>query len=253
LTAQDGRLAGIRALVTGGASGIGAAVAQRFAEEGASVVAADIAGADLEVDVRDGESVCVAVAEAVARLGGLDVVVCNAGVSVRGEAHELDDTAWNEALATNLSGVFFGARAAWPHLVASGRGSVLVTASAAGLWPEVDAAAYCVAKAGAIMLTRCLALTGAPVGVRANCVCPGSVETPMLDRFLATQPDPQATRAHMESLHPLGRLGRPAEVADAFVYLASEEAAWTTGAVLVVDGGRTAGSSLLLSTHGHSA
>jgi NAD(P)-dependent dehydrogenase (short-subunit alcohol dehydrogenase family) len=236
------RLQGKRALITGGGSGIGAAVVRRFRDEGAAALAADLAGGDLGVDVTSRASVDTAVAEAVERLGGLDTLVCNAGRPVVGALHELGEDDWDDGLATNLKSIFLCARAAWPHLTES-RGSIAVTASVVGLWASSGQAAYCASKAGAVMLAKCLALDGAKAGIRANCVCPGFVETPMLERFLGEQPDPAGARTGATALHPLGRLGQPVDVADAFVYLASDEAAWVTGTALVVDGGLTAGLS----------
>jgi meso-butanediol dehydrogenase/(S,S)-butanediol dehydrogenase/diacetyl reductase len=235
-----GRLEGRRVLVTGAASGIGAGVVERFRAEGARVVGTDLAGADLELDVRDRAQTEAAVAAVVERHGGLDVVVCNAGRPAVGPLHELDEEVWDDALATNLKSVYLMARAAWPHLVES-RGTILATGSIVGLWGSPNQAAYCASKAGVTMLVKCLALDGAKDGVRANCVCPGFVETPLLERFLAEQDDPAAVRAAVSARHPLGRLGRPSDVADAFVYLASHEAAWVTGVSLPVDGGFTSG------------
>ena len=188
---MSGRLEGRRALVTGAASGIGAGVVERFREEGADVLGSDLAGADLILDVRDRGQTEAAVAETVARLGGLDVVVCNAGRPAVGPLHELDEDVWDDALATNLKSVYLMARAAWPHLVAS-RGTILATGSVVGLWGSQNQAAYCASKAGVGMLVRCLALDGAAAGIRANCVCPGFTETPLLERFLAEQDDPEA-------------------------------------------------------------
>jgi NAD(P)-dependent dehydrogenase (short-subunit alcohol dehydrogenase family) len=239
-----GRLRGRRALVTGGGSGIGAATASAFGKAGAAVLTGDLAGGDLVMDVRDRESVEAGISEAANRLGGLDTIVCNAGISVRGEAHELSEDAWSEVLATNLTSVFLCAKAAWPHLVSAGGGAILVTASAAGQWPEADAAGYSVTKSGAITLTRCLAFSGAKFGIRANAVCPGGIWSPMTERFLESRPDPEATRARITSLHPLG-LGQESDVANAFVYLASEDARWITGTALTVDGGRMSAYSLL--------
>jgi NAD(P)-dependent dehydrogenase (short-subunit alcohol dehydrogenase family) len=233
-------LEGKRALVTGGASGIGAAIADRFRQEGATVVVGDLNGGDVTLDVRSGSSVEFGVAATVERLGGLDAVVCNAGRPIVGAVHELDEAEWDDGLATNLKGIYLIARAAWPHLIES-QGSITSTASVVGIWGSAGQAAYCAAKAAVVMLTKCLALDGARDGVRANCVCPGFVETPMLERFLAAQPDPGAARAAAAGLHPLGRLGAPRDVADAFVYLAGDQAAWVTGAALVVDGGLTSG------------
>ena len=115
------------------------------------------------------------------------------------------------------------------------------TASIAGIWAVPNDAAYCASKAGVIMLTKCLALDGAKAGIRANCVCPGFTETPMIEGYFADQPDPAAARRFAESIHPIGRLGVPRDIADAFVYLASDEASWVTGSSLVVDGGLTSG------------
>jgi NAD(P)-dependent dehydrogenase (short-subunit alcohol dehydrogenase family) len=234
------RLSGKRALVTGGGSGIGAAIASRFREEGAVVVTADLANGDVECDVRSRAGVDACVQKAAERLGGLDALVLNAARPVLGALHELDEADWDDGLATNLKSVYLCTKAAWPHLVES-RGSISITASVVGLWGSGGQAAYCASKAGAVMLAKCLALDGAKDGIRANCVCPGFTETPMLERFLAGQPDPDATRAWAAALHPLGRLGAPRDLAEAFVYLASDEAAWVTGTALVVDGGLTAG------------
>lgn len=241
---DGGRLQGRRALITGGGSGIGAETAVRFGQVGAAVLTGDLAGGDVAMDVRSRASVEAATSEAVDRLGGLDTVVCNAGISLRGEAHEISDDEWAEVLATNLTGVFLTAKAAWPHLERAGGGTILATASAAGLWPEADAAAYSVTKSGVITLIRCLAFSGARIGIRANCVCPGGIWSPMTERFLASRSDPEATRARIISLHPLG-LGQQADVASAFVYLASPDARWITGTALTVDGGRTSAYSLL--------
>ncbi len=252
---QGTRLSGKVALVTGGASGIGRETAARFAAEGAHVAVADVReeaavaaaaeiGGDaigLELDVTSAASADEAVAAVVDRFGGLDVVVNNAGVTIVGGVHEIGEDDWDRELATNLKGIYLVSRAAWPHLVARGGGALLQTASIAGIWAIPSDAAYCASKAGAIMLTKCMALDGAKDGIRVNCVCPGFTETPMIDGYFAAQPDPEAARAHATSIHPLGRLGRPRDLADAFVYLASDEAAWVTGTALVVDGGLTAG------------
>lgn len=240
-----GRLAGQRALVTGGASGIGQAVARRFAEEGAQVVVGDLAGGDVVLDVRSRESTEAAVQAAAERMGGLTTVVCNAGRPVLGtlDAVELDE--WDDGLATNLTGVYLTVKAAWPYLVENG-GAILSTASILGVMATGGQAVYCAAKAGVVMLTKCLAIDGAPHGIRANCVCPGMVQTPMLDGIFDQQPDPAATRASATTSAPAGRLGEPRDIADAFVYLASDEASFVTGVALAVDGGLGAGKELNL-------
>jgi len=235
-----GRLDGKRALVTGGASGIGAAIVARFRAEGAETLALDLQGGDVTADIGDGAAVARAVEEAVERLGGLDLLVLNAARPCVGALWELDDATWDDAVAINLTSVHRFLRASWPHLKAS-RGSVLLTGSVVGLDGSANQAAYCATKAGVVMLTKTIALDGAPHGVRANCVCPGFTQTPMLDAFLAEQEDPDAVRAYAEGLHPVGRLGTPDDIANAFVYLGSDEAAWVTGVALPVDGGLLAG------------
>src|SRR5437868_2774276 len=241
--ARMGVLEGRRAFVTGGASGIGAAVTARFREEGAQVVVGDLRPGpdDVEVDVRDGVSVAGAVAAAVERLGGLDVVACNAGKPVVGQAHDLPEEVWADGIATNLTSVYLTVKAAWPQLVES-RGCIISTASAVGQTPfGANQTAYCTAKAGVVMLTRCLALEGGSVGIRANCVCPGFTQTPMLEDFMAAQPDPEGARKAAAALHPLGRLGTATDIANAYVYLASDAASWVTGLALTVDGGLISG------------
>src|SRR4029077_4010175 len=138
----------------------------------------------------------------------------------------------------NVKSVFLVSRAAWPHLIERGSGVVLNTGSVLGLRAAPDdAAAYCASKAAVVMLTRCMALDGAAHGIRSNCVCPGYVKTAMLDEYSKAQPDPQAAIEVLASQHPLGWLGNPIDVAEAFVYLASDAARWVTGAILSVDGG----------------
>lgn len=252
--AADGRLAGKACLVTGGGSGIGRATALRFAREGGKVAAADLRGASaeetaaqiggdaigVEVDVTSAGSVAACVDRVADAFGSLDVVVNNAGVTIVGAAHELDESDWDRELATNLKSVYLVSKSAWPRLVER-RGAIVNTASIAGLWAIPADAAYCASKAGVVMLTKCMALDGAKDGVRVNCVCPGYTETPMIQGYFADQPDPEEARTFATRLHPLGRLGDPGDIADAMVYLASDEAAWVTGTALVVDGGLTSG------------
>lgn len=240
---QQGRLAGKRSLVTGGASGIGAEVARRFVSEGAEVMVGDLKGGDVVLDVRSAASVEAGVRAAAERLGGLTTLVCNAGRPVLGGMPDIGEDEWLDGIATNLTGVYLTAKAAWPYLAESG-GSVLATASTLGLMAVGGQAGYCAAKAGVVMLTKCMALDGAELGIRANCVCPGMVETPMLEHIINEQPDPDHARRAAVEYHPLRRLGKPADIADAFVYLASDEASWVTGVALVVDGGFTTGKDV---------
>lgn len=252
------RLADKTALVTGGGSGIGRETARRFAAEGARVLVADIAGdraaetAELigdaggtalarPMDVTRAADAEAGLALMVAEWGGVDIVVNNAGVTIVGAAHALEERDWDTELAVNLKSVYVVSKAAWPHLEARGGGAIVSTASIAGLWAIPDDAAYCASKAGVVMLTKCMALDGARAGIRVNCVCPGFIQTPMIEGYFADQPDPEAARAFAAGLHPLGRLGEPLDIADGFVYLASQEARWVTGTALVVDGGLTAG------------
>ncbi len=246
------------ALVTGAGSGIGRMTAERFAREGATVMAADIdeASADetarlisshggradaLRMDVTDAREVEAGVRRTLDRLGGLDCVINNAGITIVGAAHDLSEDDWDRELTINLKSVYLVSRAVWPHLKAGGGGSIASTASICGLWALPADAAYCASKAGVIMLTKCMALDGAQDGIRVNCVCPGFIQTPMIDGYFADQDDPDAARRAAVGLHPLGRLGAPRDIADGFVYLSSDESAWVTGTALVVDGGLTAG------------
>jgi NAD(P)-dependent dehydrogenase (short-subunit alcohol dehydrogenase family) len=253
-SAASGRLSGKRMIITGAVRGIGRAVAERCVAEGGRVVVIDLdcdaaAGAALEIgaeagiaaDVADAGAVASAVSDANDRLAGLDAVVNNAGIPMAGATHQLDEDDWDRVLAVDLKSVYLMSRAAWPHLRDGGAGAIVNTGSIAGMWGTEGQAGYAVAKAATIMLTKCLALDGARDGIRANSVSPGFVRTPMLEAYLAAQPQPAAAEAAISGRAPLGRLGRPTDLADAFVYLLSDEASWVTGANLVVDGGLTAG------------
>ncbi len=252
------RLAGKSALITGAASGIGRETAQRFAEEGAAVVCVDLDGAgaarvahaiggkggtalSVPADLTDADEVRGMADEALSARGAIDILVNNAGVSILGGVAELTEADWQHEIDTNLASVYRVSKALWPHFVAAGGGAILSTASIAGATAVTQGAAYVASKAGLIMLTRCMALDGADSGIRANCICPGWVDTPLFDGFLAQQPEPETARERAARRTPLGRIGTPRDIADGFVYLASDEASWITGTALVIDGGLTAG------------
>ena len=235
-----------RALVTGGASGIGAATVARLQRDGMRVAALDVdetrlahSDADVRVlaDVTSEPDVRRGVDEAAAGLGGLDVVVVAAGVAGRGTAADIPLEEWERVFAVNARGVYLTARAAVPHLREAGGGAVVVVASQLGLVAAAGAAAYCASKGAAVMLTRAMAVDHAPEGIRVNCVCPGPTVTPLLEDYFALAPDPEEERRRYEQAQVHGRLIEAEEIADAIAYLASPRASSTIGAALVVDGG----------------
>jgi NAD(P)-dependent dehydrogenase (short-subunit alcohol dehydrogenase family) len=244
------RLEGETAFVTGGGSGLGRAAAERFAAEGATVVAADVdyEGAVETVERIDGEAVAheldVRAAsafrdaiDATVEEHGLDVIVNNAGVSHDPTA--MEDLAGDELdrlIDVNVRGVWNGCAAALPHMKEQGSGAVVNTASLAGVIGSPKLAGYSLTKGAVVNLTRAVAAEVGPAGVRVNAVCPGVTETPMPRRGRSDEEwDELASR--MAEHYPLRRLGRPEDVANAMLYLASDEADWVTGQALVVDGG----------------
>jgi NAD(P)-dependent dehydrogenase (short-subunit alcohol dehydrogenase family) len=240
------------AIVTGGGAGIGRACAARLAAEGARVVVADVDAAAATAaaaalgpgalawtaDVSDPGQVDALVDGTVARLGRLDVLVNNVGFSVDGLIRDLPTATWDRIIAGNLSSVFYGIRAALRHMVPAGRGSIVNMSSAAGAGGAWNMAAYGAAKAAVNHLTRSAAVENARTGVRVNAVAPGGgIATDALMRWLEDQP---GGRAAWEARSLTGRLGAPAEIAAAVLFLASDESSLVNGAILPVDGGATA-------------
>jgi NAD(P)-dependent dehydrogenase (short-subunit alcohol dehydrogenase family) len=241
------------AIVTGAANGIGAACASVFAAAGWDLVLVDrdegalkrVAGSvagrveTLAGDVAAREVNQAAVARAAERFGGLDAVVANAGINLARSLEDTTDEDIDRLLAVNLRAVVYLAQAAHGALARSA-GSLVVMASKTGLVAQRDSPIYCATKGAAIQLARALALDWAPEGIRVNAVCPGIVDTPMLESFFEQLPDPERARRESATAQPLGRLARPEECAAAALFLASDGASFITGVALPVDGGFTA-------------
>lgn len=246
-----GRISDRIAIVTGGASGIGKATAEVFAQEGARVVigdlaesegekiAKDIGGLFVATDVRDPKQIEKLVRTAVDKFGGLDIMFNNAGIGVTAPLLEHSDELYSNTIRIDLDGVFYGLRSAGKVMVAQKRGSIINTASVAGIRGSVGLSAYNAAKHGVVGLTRNAALEFAPAGVRVNCICPGIIDTPLVARAFGAS---EEIRESMHRFHPLGRMGKPVEIAKCVLFLASDDASFVTGHALVVDGGITAGA-----------
>lgn len=242
------RFDGRSVLVTGAASGIGFEMARQFLDEGATVFAADLnadgapAGTTaLSVDVTDEASIAAVVARVVTETGRLDVLCNNAGASSTTDPIACTLADWEHTFAVNVRGVFLGTKHALPTMLEQGRGAIVNTASVAGLVGLPDRAAYCASKGAVIAFTRQVAVQYAGTGVRCNAVCPGTVDSPWVGRLLDQAEDPDAARAGLVARQPMGRLGNPAEIAAAALYLASDDASFITGSDLVIDGGLLAG------------
>jgi len=234
---------GLRALVTGGASGIGLATAQRLAELGAAVAVLDLAeqapdGFPLvRADVTDDAAVRAAVAEAVESLGGLDVLVNNAGIGAQGGVADNDDEEWHRVYDVNVVGMIRVARAALPALRDSTHGAIVNTSSIAATAGLPDRVLYSATKGAVLSMTLAMAADLLPEGIRVNAVNPGTADTPWIGRLLQRTDDPEAERAALNARQPHGRLVSADEVAGAIAYLASPASGSTTGTWVAVDGG----------------
>jgi len=252
------RLRDKTAVITGAALGIGRACAERFAAEGARVVVADIqpeegqAVADaiqaeggealfVEADVRERADSERAIDACLDAFGCLDILFCNAGVTLPKRLPESSDEEIDRVLDVNVKALMYAARYALPIMEEQpDRGAILFTASKTGLVAQKNSPVYCASKGAAVLLAKALALDYAEAGIRVNALCPGIIDTPMLERFAGAMPDPEAAWQTYSAAQPMGRLGTPEECADAALWLVSDEASFITGVALPVDGGFTA-------------
>jgi len=251
------KLAGKTAIVTGGSDGIGKAIALTFAKEGAKVV---ILGRDetkgrkalaeltevgeaayLKCDVSDSKQVRRMIDETVQRFGRIDILVNNAAICPPGSVVTTTEEMWDEVMGINLKGVFLCSKYAVPYMQRNGGGAIVNIGSINSIMAMENEAAYDSSKGGVLMLTRAMALDFARSGIRVNCICPGAIETPLLKMSLDTAADPEAARASLIQKHPLRRTGMPKEIAQAVLFLVTDESSFITGATLPVDGGILAG------------
>jgi NAD(P)-dependent dehydrogenase (short-subunit alcohol dehydrogenase family) len=247
-SAMANRFQGRTVVVTGGASGIGYEMARLFAAEGGHVFAADLDpegvppdATGVRADVSNPDDVAALVDRAVDESGQIDVLCNNAGIGSTADPVACSVEEWDRVFAVNARGVFLGTKYALPHMLRRGAGSIVNTASVAGLVGLRDRAAYCASKGAVIAFTRQVALQYAGTGVRCNCICPGTVDSPWVGRLLDEADDPASARETLVARQPMGRLGLPEEIARAALYLASDDAAFVTGTALTIDGGLTAG------------
>ncbi len=246
---MTGRLENQVCIVTGAASGIGRAIVEAMRAEGAIVVGIDVqddaadAFETIRADVTDTDSIERAISVIYKRHGRIDTLVNNAGICPSGTVVTTDPDTWDRVFAVNVRGIFLTSRAVIPHMQQQKRGSIINIASNYGLVGGLNAAAYTASKGAVVTLTYAMALDHAPDGIRVNCICPGTIDTPLIRKPMQSMTKEQLEAQHASRVtrHPLGRIGRPEEVAPGVIYLASEaESSFVTGAVLAIDGGYVA-------------
>lgn len=248
---MSSRLKGKIAIVTGAGSGIGRACALALAREGAHVtlvgrrkdrleeVARQIGDSALVLpaDISKKDQIDRVVEATVARFGSLNVLLNNAGVLRIGSAEQITEEQWDETFNINVRGLWLLSRTALPQMRKAGGGSIINIASVLGINGARNRAAYAPSKGAVVLLTKCMAIDHGPENIRVNAICPAFVETDLTAAVLSQAPDPEAVRRERISVHPIGRLGRPEDIAGLAVYLASDESSWVTGAAFPVDGG----------------
>lgn len=245
---MDRELQGRVALITGGGKGIGRATVDCFLREGASVAVVDwCAGKDIgtmpegvlyhRADISRREDCEAAVKETVARFGGIEILVNNAGVQTYGDAVTTDEGNWTFTMNVNLKGQWLMSRAAIPEMLKRKGGAIVNVSSVQGLASQRNVLAYSTSKHAMIGLTRTMAVDFANRGIRVNCVCPGTVDTPMVQATIAQDRNPERLRKILAKMHPLGRIAQPSEIAEVIAFLASNRASFMTGSIVTVDGG----------------
>jgi NAD(P)-dependent dehydrogenase (short-subunit alcohol dehydrogenase family) len=248
---SQGRFAGRKVLLTGAATGVGNVLMRQLIAEGAAVVAGDIApsiegvaaemgGRGVIADVATSAGCATLHAAAKAHFGDPDILVSNAGYIVPRPILETSEEDWDRVLGINAKALFLLSKLVIPGMLAGGRGAIVATASISGMVGLASQAAYCAAKGAVVQLVRQLAVEYAAQNIRVNAVGPGAIATPFLDRYIDAQPDPAAAEAAVRAAHPMNRWAEPEEVARAIAYLASDDASFVTGHVLMVDGGYVA-------------